>query len=120
MLLALSVALLAFNSPSTLLSRRQVVLIAATPLAASAPGAAHAGSPADLLFGWIPPVENEVSSGISGAPPKGKEMSTAEKIRARRKQLELEEGEKLMAEYQKNRQNSAASVATDAAGAARQ
>ena len=44
----------------------------------------------------------------------------AEKIRRRRAELEAEEAQKLMAEYAKNRANSAASVATDNFGRALQ
>ena len=80
------------------------------------------------MFGWIPDVGCSIAEGNLGdksctaataaakdssAP---QELSMAEKIRRRRKELEAEEEAKLSAEYQKNRGNSAASLATDAAG----
>ena len=104
---------------------------------------AHAG-PGDVLFGWIPevgctsgdkncepvsckpglaapciaPTDQSALSAPAAAPPQ--ELSMAEKIRRRRAELEAEEAQKLMAEYAKNRANSAASVANDNFGRALQ
>lgn len=116
MLIVLSTALLAALQPPTppnFVPSRRAVLTAA-PLAASSAAAANAFNPLDILFGWIPPVGDSPEVQKSKAPD---QLTTAEKIRARRKQLAEEEAEKQMAEYMKNRGNSAASVRTDIAGA---
>ena len=114
MLLALSIAaLVALQPPPATVVSRRAILVAA-PLATSSAQAAHAFNPLDILFGWIPPVEPDSSSEKAA---QGKELTTAEKIRARRKELEQLEAEKQMAEYMKNRGNSAASARTDASGA---
>jgi hypothetical protein len=106
----------------TQLSSRRAILLAA-PLATAICGdhAAHAFNPLDVVFGWIPEVgctSGDKTCGkaaaVSGKPP---ELSNAEKIRRRRMELEQEEQAKLMAEYQKNQSNRAASRATDVSGA---
>jgi hypothetical protein len=103
-------------------SSRRAILFAA-PMAAAVCGesAAHAFNPLDIVFGWIPEVgctSGDKSCGkAAAATDKPQELSNAEKIRRRRAQLEQEEQAKLMAEYQKNQSNRAASRATDASGA---
>jgi hypothetical protein len=108
-MLALLSALLALQAPGPAGSTSRRAAVFAAPLVV-APSAAHAFNPLDLIFGWIPPVE---------APAKAPEeqLTTAEKIRKRRKELEALEVEKQAQEYAKNRGNSAASRATDIAGA---
>ena len=102
----------ALQPPSTAFTPSRRAVLTAAPLALSSVRAAHAG-PLDILFGWIPPVEEAPS-----AQQPDRELTAAEKIRKRRRELEEEEAAKQMAEYMKNRGNSAASRATDAAGAA--
>ena len=118
MMVLAGIALLALHLPTPLttgtMSRRQAVLAIAAPLAASSAGPAHAFNPLDALFGWIPPVES-----TDKVVKQDSELTTAEKIRRRRKQLEQEEAAKLQAEYEKNRAASAASRAVDVAGASR-
>ena len=126
MMLVLTTALLALQPPgfvtkstasltATTTSRRAVLL--AAPMAVSAPLAASAFNPLDILFGWIPPV-----GGVIEAPPdKDKpqeppQLSRAELIQRRRKELMEAEEQAQLLEYQKNRGNSAASRATDAGG----
>ena len=105
----LTLGLLALQGPT--LGRRSVVLpLAAAPIAA-APPAAGAWSPLDVLFGWIPPVDEAPSNGV---PPD--QLTTRQRIMERRRQLEREEIERQAAEFQKIRANSAASVVTDNAG----
>ena len=65
-------------------------------------------------------VANLLDAGASSAQAASAAESMAEKIRRRRAELEAEEAQKLMAEYAKNRANSAASVANDNFGRALQ
>ena len=115
-------ALLALQPGLPMPSRRAV--LAAAPLAASS-SAAHALNPLDILFGWIPEVgcssgdsacNSAAKSPDAAAAEQPQELSMAEKIRRRRKELEDEEEQKLLREYQMNRQASAASMRTDDSG----
>ena len=103
-------------------SRRAVLLAAPLTAAICGDTAAHAFSPLDIIFGWIPEVgctsgDKSCGAAAATAGTKPPELSNAEKIRRRRLELEQEEQAKLMAEYQKNQSNRAASRATDASGA---
>ena len=114
MLLALSISALVALQPLPAVTTSRRAVLTAAPLAASSAAAANAFNPLDILFGWIPPVEPAKTD-----ETQVREKTTAEKIRERKKQLMAEEVEKQQAEYMRNRGNSAASVQTDAAGAAR-
>ena len=140
-----AIAACALEAPASSRFATRRAVVTALPLAASWARAAHAG-PGDVLFGWIPEVgctsgdkncsqqvlckpglaapciaptdQAALSASAPAAPPQ--ELSMAEKIRRRRAELEAEEAQKLMAEYAKNRANSAASVANDNFGRALQ
>ena len=143
-MLSAALAACALEAPASSRFATRRAVVTALPLAASWAGAAHAG-PGDVLFGWIPEVgctsgdkncepvackpglaapciaptdQAALSASAPAAPPQ--ELSMAEKIRRRRAELEAEEAQKLMAEYAKNRANSAASVANDNFGRALQ
>ena len=104
-------------------SSRRAIL--AAPLVAASCGvpAANAFNPLDVVFGWIPEVgcssgdkscgDAATTTDKTGKPP---EISTAEKIRRRRLELEQQEQARLSAEYSKNQNNRAASRAMDASG----
>ena len=141
-MLSAALAACALQAPASSRFATRRAVVTALPLAASWAGAAHAG-PGDVLFGWIPEVGctsgdkncEPVSckpglaapciaptdqAALSAPAPPPQELSMAEKIRRRRAELEAEEAQKLMAEYAKNRANSAASVANDNFGRALQ